>query len=74
MRRTLPEILAMRESALHPDGGEGHQLDQILQQCENDSGVFEEVIVDRDGNRIPVIASTKLLQVADRQLTYRDIS
>ena len=42
-------------------------MDQILQQCENDSGVFEEVIVDRDGNRIPVIASTSMLQVADRQ-------
>jgi len=77
VKRTLPEILAMRESALHPDGGEGQQSDQILQQCENDSGVFEEVIVDRDGNRIPVIASTKLLQVADRQLRigiYHDIS
>jgi PAS domain S-box-containing protein len=77
VNRTLPEILAMRESALHPEGEGGQQADQSGLQREDDSGVFEEVIVDRDGNRIPVIVSTKLLQVGDRQLRigiYHDIS
>jgi len=77
VNRTLPGIQSMNESALHPAGEEGQDADLFRHQSLEDSAVFEDVIVDRDGNRIPVIVSTKLLQVGDRQFQigiYHDIS
>lgn len=77
VKRTLPEILAMRESGLHPAGEKGHDADLFRQHNQEESAVIEEVIVDRDGHRIPVIVSTKMLMVGDRQLRigiYHDIS
>ncbi len=77
VNRTLPELLAMQESALYPGGGEVDQADQIRPGHDEESGISEEVIVDRDGNRIPVIVSTKMLLIGDRQLRigiYHDIS
>ena len=74
VNRTLPGIQSMSESALHPACEGGHDVGYHSRE---DSSVFEDVIVDRDGNHIPVIVSTKLLQVGDRQFQigiYHDIS
>ena len=77
VNRTLPEIQAMRASALCPGGEDGQDTDLFRHNSQEDSAVFEEVIVDRDGNRIPVIVSTKMIQLGDRQFRigiYHDIS
>ncbi|MFA7693959.1 MAG: PAS domain S-box protein [Methanoregula sp.] len=77
VNRTLPEVQAMRETALHPVGEEGHNADLYREHNRADSAAFEDMIVDRDGNRLPVIVSTKLLLVGDRQFQigiYHDIS
>lgn len=77
VNRTLPEIQAMDKSALHPPGEKGHDADLFRQHSLDDSAVFEDMIVDRDGNRIPVIVSTKQLLAGDRQFQigiYHDIS
>ena len=73
VNRTLPEIQAMRASALRPAGEDGQDADLFRHNSQEDSAVFEEVIVDRDGNRIPVIVSTKMIQLGDRQYPDRDI-
>ena len=77
VKRTLPEILTMQEYALHPENGEERQIDQNLPQSREDSEIAEQVIVDRDGKRVPVIVSTKMLHIGERNLRigiYHDIS
>ena len=77
VNRTLPEIQSMRASALHPGGEELFGYRTVPAAQPEDSAVFEEVVVDRDGNRIPVIVSTKMLMVGDTQIRigiYHDIS
>jgi PAS domain S-box-containing protein len=77
IKRTLPEILTMREYALHSEMGEEHQSDEIPLQFKEESGISEKVIVDRNGKRIPVIVSTKMLQIGEWKLRigiYHDIS
>ena len=77
VNRTLHEILSMRESALHPADEESYDTELFRQHNQEDSVVFEEVVVDRDGNCIPVVASTKMLMVGDTQIRigiYHDIS
>ena len=49
VNRTLPEILSMRESALHPGGEELFDTELFRQHNREDSAVFEGVVVDRDG-------------------------
>ena len=73
VNRTLPEIQAMHASALRPTGEDGQDADLFRHQSPEDSAVFEDVIVDRDGNRIPVIVSTKMIQLGDRADPDRDI-
>jgi PAS domain S-box-containing protein len=68
VNRTLPEIQEMHTSALHPVGEDCQSADLSRHQITEDSAVFEDVIVDRDGKRIPVIVSTKMLQLGDRRI------
>lgn len=77
VNRTLSEIQVMHASALHPTGEDGQDADLSRHQILEDSAVFEDVIVDRDGNCIPVIVSTKMIQLGDHQIQigiYHDIS
>jgi PAS domain S-box-containing protein len=77
VNRSLPEIYLMQESALFLPREERSQPDTTRLQCESDSGVFEEVVIDKDGNHIPVIVCTRILRVGDRQLRigiYHNIS
>jgi len=68
VKRTHHEIQTMHVTALHPEDKEGHDADLRKEHTEKDSEIFEDVIVDRDENRIPVIVSTKRLFVGNRQL------
>jgi PAS domain S-box-containing protein len=79
VKRTLSEIRTMPESGLHCplteelESGE----DPGMPPAGEDTDVTEDVIIDRDGNCIPVITSARLLQVDDRQVRvgiYHDIS
>jgi len=77
VNRTLPEIQAMPASALRPISENRQDADPFRHQSPENSAVFEDVVVDRDGNSIPVIVSTKMLQLGDRQIRigiYHDIS
>ena len=79
VKRTLPEIRAMPESGLYrsPEGDPVRGENPGTLPIGGERDVTEDVILDRDGNRIPVIVSTRLLQVGDRQVRvgiYHDIS
>ena len=79
IKRTLPEIRTMPESGLHCPLKEEQESEEGpgMPPAGEDTDVTEDVIIDRDGNRIPVIMSTRLLQVGDRQVRvgiYHDIS
>ncbi|MEN6395837.1 MAG: PAS domain S-box protein [Methanoregula sp.] len=77
VNRTHQEIQTMHVTALHRADQEGQDADLLRQRTQKDSEIFEDVIVDRDGNLIPVIVSTKLLVVGNRQLRigiYHNIS
>ncbi|ABS55158.1 multi-sensor signal transduction histidine kinase [Methanoregula boonei 6A8] len=77
VNRTLPEVCALQESALYSSPRSG-QTDEPLRLRDNDEqGTSEEVLVDKEGNPIPVIVSTRVLQVGDRRIRigiYHDIS
>jgi PAS domain S-box-containing protein len=77
VNRTLPEIHLMQESALFLPLEDRQTADKTRLQCEGDSGVFEDAVVDRDGKHIPVIVCTRTLRVDDRRIRigiYHDIS
>ena len=79
VKRTLAEIRTMPESGLHCPVTEEQESEENsrIPPAGEDTDVTEDVIIDHDGNRIPVIMSTRLLQVGDCQVRigiYHDIS
>ncbi|HVP96205.1 PAS domain S-box protein [Methanoregula sp.] len=77
LKRTLPEILTLQESTLYSPEKGGQENLQNRRTNEEDSEIAEDVIVDRDGNPIPVIVSTKVLNMDNRRLRigiYHDIT
>jgi len=68
VHRTLPEIQSMPEAALFPAGKGGQDGGGPRPSAREDVVVFEDELIDREGRRIPVIASTKTLWVGDRQI------
>ena len=75
VKRSQSEISGLHESVLHPpvNSVDGSACHADIPDAE----VSEEVLVDREGTRIPVIASTKCICVGSRGLRigiYHDIS
>ena len=58
--RTLSEIQTMYESELHPDEEEEKYRAYFKKHALEGMGLQEEVVVDRKGNRIPVIVSNEI--------------
>ena len=66
VKRDLSEISGLTEADLHPAGESG--AGRILHGDGNASEVFEDILVDREGTRIPVVASTKRIGIGTRCL------
>ena len=66
VKRDLSEISGLTEADLHPTGES--RADRILHGDGNASEVFEDILVDREGTRIPVVASTKRIASGTRSL------
>jgi PAS domain S-box-containing protein len=77
VKRTLPEIRTMHQTELHPSDGKEQYQEWFRQQNVDGALVADEVIVDRDGIRIPVIVSAKTVCIRGRELSiaiYHDVS
>ena len=77
LKRTLPELLAMQESSLYSPGKGGPDRVRTRTKGGGDAEIAEDVVVDRDGNTIPVIVSTKILNMDNRRFRigiYHDIT
>jgi PAS domain S-box-containing protein len=75
--RTLPEIQAMHESQLHPKEEEEKYRAYFKKHAREGMGLQEEVVIDQQGNRIPVIVSAAILNLGGRRCMmgiFHDIS
>ena len=75
--RTLPEIQAMHESQLHPKEEEEKYRAYFKKHAREGMGLQEEVVLDQQGNRIPVIVSAAILNLGGRRCMmgiFHDIS
>ncbi|HNX17262.1 MAG TPA: PAS domain S-box protein [Methanoregula sp.] len=67
VKRPPPEICTLHVTALYPAGEKKPGGKIFLWHSLPESEVFEDTIVDRDGNQIPVLVSTKLFFSGDRK-------
>jgi len=75
--RTLKEIQRMHESELHPKEEEEKYRAYFKKHAFEGTGLQEEVVVDKNGNHIPVIVSATILYVGGRRCLmgiFHDIS
>jgi len=75
--RTLSEIQTMHESQLHPKEEEEKYRAYFKRHSREGMGLQEEVVVDQNGNRIPVIVSAAVLNLGGRRCMmgiFHDIS
>jgi PAS domain S-box-containing protein len=75
--RTLSEIQTMHESQLHPKEEEERYRAYFKKHTLEGMGLQEEVVVDQEGNRIPVIVSAAILNLGGRRCMmgiFHDIS
>ena len=75
--RTLSEIQTMHESQLHPKEEEEKYRAYFKKHTREGIGLQEEIVVDQNGNRIPVIVSAAILNLGGRRCLmgiFHDIS
>jgi PAS domain S-box-containing protein len=75
--RTLSEIQSMHEIDLHPKEEEEKYRVYFKKHTLDGRGLQEEVVVDRKGNKIPVIVSSAILNLGGRRCMmgiFHDIS
>jgi PAS domain S-box-containing protein len=75
--RTLSEIQSMQEIELHPKEEEEKYRAYFKKHTLDGRGLQEEVVVDRNGNKIPVIVSSAILNLGGRRCMmgiFHDIS
>jgi PAS domain S-box-containing protein len=75
--RTLSEIQTMHESELHPKEEEEKYRAYFKKHALEGMGLQEEIVVDKKGNRIPVIISAAILNLGGRRCMmgiFHDIS
>jgi PAS domain S-box-containing protein len=75
--RTLAEIQTMHESQLHPKEEEERYRAYFKKHAREGMGLQEEVVVDQNGDRIPVIVSAAILNLGGRRCMmgiFHDIS
>jgi len=75
--RTLSEIQTMHESQLHPEEEQEKYRAYFKKHTREGMGLQEEVVVDQEGNRIPVIVSAAILNLGGRRCMmgiFHDIS
>ncbi len=75
VNRDLSELTGLYESDIHPV--DEPCAGQILHMGRTEAEVFEDLLIDREGTRIPVIASTKNIRIGPCRLRigiYHNIS
>ena len=75
--RTLPEIQTMHESQLHPKEDEEKYQAYFKKHAREGRGLQEEVVIDQQGNRVPMIVSAAILNLGGRRCMmgiFHDIS
>ena len=65
--RTLAEIQLMHESELHPKEEEEKYRAYFKKHAMDGKGLQEEIVVDKNGNHIPVIVSATILDLGGRR-------
>ena len=65
--RTLAEVQLMHESDLHPKEEEEKYRAYFKKHATDGRGSQEEIVVDKTGNRIPVIVSATILDLGGRR-------
>ncbi len=65
--RSLDEIRAMHQSALHPRENNDLYKEYFAEHAREGTGLQAEIVVDREGNNIPVIVSSTVIDLGGRR-------
>ena len=71
--RTLEEIRTMHQTDLHPPDKKDLFPEVFLQHAREGTALQTEIIADRDGRHIPVIASATIIDLGGRRCLHGDL-